>query len=347
MNVPRLIWYEWAAIAAAIAVRIAAVLSFALTDYASHPLVDAYTYWDQAGKLFEGQDPFRDGLYQPPGYPYFLSLLGHLTGRPELGVVRWAQAGLGVLSSLMLLGLGRSLGGRVGVPWLGAAAAVLMSLYPTTLLFELDILTPTVTTAAFLGALVTSWWGRRAILGAVSGLLLGAAVVCHPTYLLAAGVLAVWLFFRDRLRAVLLVVGLAAALAPTTLKNLEDFGRPTLVSHNAGVNLYIGNNAAWRQTAFLRPGLPFRKLVLEADPAERDVSERNAYWRARTLTEIAEHPDAWGAALLTKAYWSLHNTEVPRNEDYRCRVETEPLGWLGWLPVRYGLVLPLALIGLV
>ena len=111
MNVPRLIWYEWAAIAAAIAVRIAAVLSFALTDYASHPLVDAYTYWDQAGKLFEGQDPFRDGLYQPPGYPYFLSLLGHLTGRPELGVVRWAQAGLGVLSSLMLLGLGRSLGG--------------------------------------------------------------------------------------------------------------------------------------------------------------------------------------------------------------------------------------------
>jgi hypothetical protein len=152
---------------------------------------------------------------------------------------------------------------------------------------------------------------------------------------------------RDRLRAVLMVAGLAAALAPTTLKNLEDFGKPTLVSHNAGVNLYIGNSTAWRQTAFLRPGLPFRKLALEAEPAERDVSERNEYWRARTLSEIAEHPDAWGAAMLTKAYWSIHNTEVPRNEDYRCRLEAEPLGWMAWLPVRYGLVLPLALIGLV
>jgi 4-amino-4-deoxy-L-arabinose transferase-like glycosyltransferase len=157
MNVPRLTWYEWAAIAAAVAVRIAAVLSFAETDYASHPLVDAYTYWDQAGKLFDGQDPFRDGLYQPPGYPYFLAQLGRLTGQPELIAVRWAQAGLGVLSSILLLVLGRSLGGRVGVPWAGAAAAVLLSLYPTTLLFELDILTPAVTTAAFLGALAASW----------------------------------------------------------------------------------------------------------------------------------------------------------------------------------------------
>ena len=81
---------------------------------------------------------------------------------------------------------------------------------------------------------------------ALVGLLLGAAVVCHPTYLLAAGALAGWMFFRDRLRAVLIVAGLAAALAPTTMENLKDFGKPTLVSHNSGINLYLGNNALKR-----------------------------------------------------------------------------------------------------
>lgn len=347
MRLPRLKWYEWSAIALVIVVRVAAVLSFLETDYAEHPLVDAYTYWGQARDLFSGKDPFVEGLYQPPGYPYFLSLLANLTGRPELSAVRWAHAGLGMISSLLLLGLGRSLGGRVGVPWAGAAAAVLFTLYPTTLMFELDILTPALTTALLLGAVATSWWGARAVLGLVSGVLLGLAAVCHPTYLLAAAVLGVWSFMKSRLRGLLLLAGLAVTLMPTTAKNLEDFDKPTLVSHNAGVNLYLGNNPAWRHTAFLRPGLPFRKLVLEADPASRDVSERNTYWRERTLAEIIEHPDAWAAALVTKAYWSIHNTEIPRNEDYRCRVEVEPLRWIGWLPVRYGLVFPLALIGLV
>ncbi|MFT5680506.1 MAG: tetratricopeptide (TPR) repeat protein [Myxococcota bacterium] len=347
MKLPRLKWYEWSAIALAIAVRVAAVLSFLQTDYAAHPLVDAYTYWGQAGDLFEGKDPFAEGLYQPPGYPYFLAQLAHLTGRPELAAVRWAQASLGVISSLLLMGLGRSLGSRVGVPWAGAVAVVLFSLYPTTLLFELDILTPALTTALFLGAVATSWWGKRAILGVISGVLLGLAVVCHPTYLLAAVVLGGWVFTESRLRGVLLIAGLAATLAPTTAKNLRDFDKLALVSHNAGINLYLGNNPGWRQTAFLRPGLPFRKLALEADPASRDVSQRDAYWRQRTVDEITDHPDAWAAALVTKAYWSVHNTEVPRNEDYRCRIEADPITWLGWLPVRYGLVFPLALIGLV
>jgi hypothetical protein len=346
MSLPRLKWYEWAAIAVAVAARVVAVLSFQRTDYAAHPMVDAYTYWEQAGALFAGQDPFVEGLYQPPGYPLFLSLLAHLTGRPELVAVHWAQAALGVISALLLLALGRSLGGRVGVPWAGAVAAVLFSLYPTTLLFELDILTPPLTTALFLGALASSWWGRRAVLGLVSGVLVGLAVVCHPTYLLAGGVLGAWLLWGQRLRGVLFVVGLAAALAPTTARNLRDLDSFALVSHNAGINLYLGNNPAWRQTAFLRPGLPFRQLALEAEPDVRNVAERDAWWRRRTVEEITAHPDAWAAALVTKAYWSIHSTEVPRNEDYRCRIEARPLAWMGWLPVRYALVLPLALVGL-
>ncbi len=342
---PRLRWYEWSTLTVVVFVRVVAALSFAQTPYAVHPLVDAYTYWEQAQQLAAGGSPFAAGLYQPPGYPYFLYLVGMLTGRPELPVVRAVQGLLGVGTSAGLMALGRAVGKPMGAPWAGAVAALLYTLYPTTLLFELDILTPALSGAAFVGALCCSALGRSALLAIVGGLLLGLAVVVHPTYLLAAVLLGLWVLGRDRLRGGLLIGALALALVPTTTKNFSDFGRLALVSHNAGINFYLGNNPAWRTTAFLRPGLSFRKLALEAEPARRNVAERNDYWRQRAISEIRAHPDAWGAALLTKGFWSIHNTEVPRNEDYRCRLASGPLSWMRWLPVRYGLVFPFALLG--
>ena len=336
------------ALALAAAAHLAAALSVGQTLYARHPMVDAYTYWEQASQLFAGTDPFAEGLYQPPGYPAFLAVLGLLTGRPELAVVRWTQAGLGILTAAGLWAAGRRLGERHGVPWAGAAAALLFSLYPTTLLFEQDILTPALTGACLVGALLCLLGGRlwAAPLG---GLLVGLAVVCHPTYLLAGAGLGLWRARQPggRRAGLAFLLALALALVPTTARNLRDFGEPALVSHNAGINFYLGNNPAWRRTAFLRPGLPFRELALEAEPHRRNVAERDDYWRQRTLEEIADHPDAWAATLATKLYWSVHSTEIPRNEDYRCRVEDPALGWLGWLPVRYGWVLPLALLGAV
>ncbi|RME24587.1 MAG: tetratricopeptide repeat protein [Deltaproteobacteria bacterium] len=117
------------------------------------------------------------------------------------------------------------------------------------------------------------------------------------------------------------------------------------MSHNGGLNFYLGNNPGWRETMFLRPGLPFRKLVLEAEPHRRSVDERNAWWWQRAKREIADKPVVWASVLLTKAIWSVNNREIPRNEDYRCRIDDGPLRWIGALPVRYGLVLPWALVG--
>ena len=52
-------------------------------------------------------------------------------------------------------------------------------------------------------------------------------------------------------------------------------------------------------------------------------------------------PVTWLATLGTKAWWSLSDVEIPRNEDYRCALRPgSPLGWLRFLPVHYGLLVP-------
>jgi tetratricopeptide (TPR) repeat protein len=337
---------EWIILGVVVAARVAALVSLELTTYADFPLVDAQTYWQQATTLLEGRDPFSEGLYQPPGYPAVLAAFGWLSGELTMAAIRRLQLVLGCLTSLGLLVLGRRLGSRLGAPWAGAAAVLLFSLYPTTLLFEGDLLTPALTNAALVGALLcllnTHWWRAP-----FAGALMGLAVVCHPTYLFAAGWLAAWRgMMPDGRRALAgFTVAFALSLSPTVVRNYQDFGAFTPVSHNAGLNLYLGNNPGWRGTSSMRAGLEFRQLALEAEPHRRDTAERNKYWRDRAITGIIEHPDAWAAAVATKAVWSVNNTEIPRNEDYRCRIEEPSLQWLGWLPVRYGWVFPFALLG--
>lgn len=350
---------EWGLVAASAALRWVALEAFSATPRANHPMVDAHTYWSQAQALMAGKDPFAEGFYQPPAYPWLISSLGGLFGGElALSDVRMVHLVLGVFTTALVVRLGRQVGARHGLAWAGLAAGALHTLYPTVLLFEHDLLTPAVTGAAFTAGLALLWPRTEGGLPAawragLAGLLLGVAVAVHPTYLLAAAVLGAWLALsgwragRRMLPAAALALGLAAPIAPTAMENWQRFGVVELVSHNAGVNLYLGNNPGWVDTSLLRPGLPFRQLVLEAEPHRRDAPARNTYWKSRTWSTIANDPATWISTLGAKTVWSLSNTEVPRNEDYRCRTRVgQALHWVGMLPVRYGWAGPLGVLGL-
>jgi hypothetical protein len=351
--------FEWGVVALAAVVRLLALRAFEATPLSKHPMVDAFVYWDQAGKLLDGRDPFAEGYYQPPAYPWLLSKLGGaLGGELTLHDVRLTHAVLGVVTVWLLVRLGRKVGAPHSAPWAGVVAGLLYALYPSVVLFEHDLLTPAVTSVALVGGLSLLWpaaagalpvWWRAAL----GGLCLGLAVAVHPTYLLGALVLLAqvawvgWTTGRRLLPAAALALGVAAPVAPTTVENWRQFGAFELVSHNAGVNFYLGNNPDWVETSFLRPGLPFRQLVLEAEPHKRDAPARNAYWKQRTWNDIANDPLGFVGRLAAKAAWSVSNTEVPRNEDYRCRTrDGQPLAWVGQLPVRYGWVFPIGLVGM-
>ena len=339
---------------AALTVRGVALTDFETTLAADHPMVDAYTYWQQAQSLFGGKDPFAEGYYQPPAYPWLLSVWGDWLGEMSLSAVRRIQLLLGVITTGVILMLGRALGGSLRMPWLGVVAGVLWILSPTPLLFEHDILTPAVTLACSTGGawvFVQAWRRQSAGWAIAGGGLVGFACAVHPTYLLAAVVAVVaWAVHARSTKAwwlpAMFAMGVAGPLLPTAEQNARQFGVFELVSHNGGLNFYLGNNPNMRETAFLRAGLPFRKLVLEADPASRSLPERNAYWWARARAESIEAPASALAVVAAKTAWSLNNVEIPRNEDYRCRTATgQPLHWVSWMPGRFGLLFPLALVG--
>lgn len=341
-------------VVAAVVLRVVALSDFETTPAADHPMVDAHTYWQQAKALFAGKNPFAEGYYQPPAYPWVLAKVGAIWGEMDLAWVRRLHLVLGVSTTVAVLGLGRRLGAALARPWLGPLAGALFVLSPTPLLFEHDVLTPALT-------LALSAWGALALVHAaqrssrglalLGGLLVGGACAVHPTYLLAAVAGGGWLAARrgaGRTLALVAAVGVAAPLAPTTLDNARQFGVFELVSHNGGLNFYLGNNPRMRETAFLRAGLPFRKLVLEADPASRSLPERNAWWWARARAEAAAAPMATLAVLGVKSVWSVNAVEIPRNEDYRCRTSSDqPLAWVARLPAGFGLLFPLALVGAV
>ncbi len=351
---------ELVVLGVALAVRLIALARFEASPMSRHPMVDAYTYWSQAQELFNGGDPFaRDGFYQPPAYPWILAKLGAVAGGMDLGTVRQVQLLLGMITTWMVLRLGRRVAAATGVPWAGLVAGALFGLFPSVVMFEHDILTPAMSLAAFVGGLLlmlaaqehASPGARGWAVLAVGGLLLGVSAAIHPTLLLGAlPVLVVTALGlrRSPARVLGLVLAVSAPFVPTTVENLDRFGAPTLVSHNAGINLYLGNNANFRETMFFRPGLPFRQLALEAEPADRDLPARNAYWKDRVWSEAWASPRVAASVLAVKALWSVNTTEIPRNEDYRCRTRPgESLGFLRWIPVRFGLVFPFALIGAV
>ena len=351
---------ELAAPVLALLVRGAALFAFAGTPAARHPMVDAFTFWEQAQALARGEDAFPEGYYQPPAYPWLLSRLIALGGGPSLDVVRGVQLALGVFTAWALARAGRRL--LPGAPALGAAAGLLYALAPAAVLFEQELLSPAWTNACLGGLLLLSVRPDGALgLGAGpaalaraggAGLCVGLATALHPTHLLLGAVVGGALLLGARAQAalrpacVVFALGLAAPVAPTAWENFRSDSRLVLVSHNAGVNFWIGNNPDWVETSFLRPGLPFRKLALEAQPDERALPERNAWWSARTWEAIRADVPGWLRRLGAKALWSVSDTEIPRNEDFRCRTRPgEALGFLRLSPVRYGLLFPLVLAG--
>jgi len=320
----------------AIALRVAAWFSIEGTGFET-PVVDAFVYFEQASQLLEGEDPFAGGYYQPPGYPWLLSLELRLFG-PEASTGRAVNLVLGTLTTWLVARIGVRLGG----PGVGLVAGLVYTLYGTTLLFELDLLTPATTNFLLAVALYELLGERTPARAAIAGGAMGVAVVVHPTLLLAA--IALGAFLRGRNLAAYALAA-AVALGPTTARNIQA-GHPALVSHNAGLNFYLGNNPDWKETALLRPGIAFRRLVVQANPGERDQYERNAYWKERALDEISQDPPAFLSALATKALWSVSDREVPRNEDFRCRTDGGSMRWLAFLPARFGVVFPFAVLGL-
>jgi hypothetical protein len=175
--------------------------------------------------------------YRPPGYPFLLSLFYKLNDAPLT-----AKLVNAFLLTATAWGLCRMAGNTlpalfvVAYPVLFYAAS---TLYPQTLggFFLL----------VMLALLLNDASRPKAV--CLAGLLLGFAILCIPSFLLTAPVLA-WILFRASNGVLCNRIGKVALLtfctllivAPWTWRNYRTFDAFVPVSANSGLNLYLGNS---------------------------------------------------------------------------------------------------------
>lgn len=301
-----------------------------------------------------GDQPF----FQAPLYPYVLGGIFALFGN-ALTLVRVLQSVLGALAAVLVAaGTRRFASERAG--WIAGALA---ALYAPAVWYDLQIEKTSLTTsisAALFFLMVTRDPRRRIGTALAAGIALGALVLLRQNAaVLALPVGAAFLGPGDRPRGrTLAALGIGAALflVPVARHNLAAGDVPLPTTSNAGVNFYIGNGA--QANGLYRPLVAGRAhpdyesedatRIAEGAAAGRRLSpaEVSRYWFTRTARDIAADPGRLARLMARKVRLLLHRGEIMDVAAFEVfQDESRVLRTLA--PFSFGLLLPLALAGMV
>jgi tetratricopeptide (TPR) repeat protein len=335
-----------AIVLAALGLRVAFVLGRRGDVLFDYPVVDEERYVEIGRAIGAGLPTEPKPWLQPPGMMYALGAVFAVAG-PGLLVPRLVQALLSSASCLVAFLLARRLFSRP----VAFAATALCAVHGVLVFETHELLAPTWALAANLLALLLLLVceERRSPLAALgSGLALGVSGVFAATVLPFAAVAAVWLRRAPLVAA--FAAGVALPVGAVAWSNWRPNDELVLISSNAGLNFYLGNNADTHATLAVRPGPHWDDLMDE--PRRAGASRPGAassYFLRKGLAFWREHPGRAAAAYLRKLGLFFHGLEVPRDTDlYAARRDSPLLGVLvsrgpPWLPD--GLLLPLALAG--
>jgi len=325
-----------------------------------HPTMDA-RYHDQWARAIVAGQTFIDGPYfRAPLYPFFLAGIYRLFGDGYLGP-RLVQALLGSLSCGLVFLLGRAAFSRA----VGAVAGFAAALYWVLIYFDGELLiTPLIVFLDLLVILLLLRGARKpgALIFGAAGLVLGLSTIARPNVLLFAPAVMVWLVVwsgprwgRGMAWAVCFGVGALVAVLPVTARNYLVGGDTVLIASQGGVNFYIGNNPDADGKTAIVPGTPpdwwggYYAAIERAEQAlgrKLKPSEVSRYYYGQAWQFIRQHP---GQALRLTArklrlFWI--RWEISNNKDvYFWAGHFTP--WMRWLPVGFGLVGPLSILGMV
>ena len=335
---------------AAFALRLLYIFQSQRSPFYDFPLVDAKTYTQAAAAMalgHFGDQPF----WQPPLYPHFLGALYALF-EPSFTLPRLVQAALGATLCLLIFRLG-----RVFSPAVGYWAAGLAACYGPFIFFEGELLPPALAlplNLLALGALLWAVEGRQRRL-LLPGFLFGLSALCVANVLAFVPVAALWLVWGRRGQfagAAVLLLGTALAIAPVTWRNYYVGGDWVLISSNAGLNFYIGNNAQYDETVAIQPGPAWGELTARphVEAGATQPSAQSRFFFAKAWDFMREQPVAYLKLLLYKLYLFWHGDEIGRNQDLYFARQYAPLLqillWKYGVAFPFGLLAPLALVGL-
>ncbi len=347
----------------ALALRLVVAFEVSGFPYHRHLVLDAATYH----RIALAGDP-HEPYWQPPFYPWFLRAVYALAG-PSPVAARLVQSVAGALVAAGVVLLARRFAPRRWAVGAGLAAALLGPL----IVADVELL------PGSLAALFVTWWtlgmlawtgggqgGLRSLRSLdpplrrhdpplrrfrllALGIALGVAGLLVPTLALAGGLALLWLVRRGGWRPALAIGALALVpVAAVTVRNLQYQPGLVPVSYNGGINLWIGNNAAYPQSVGIRPGLAWTRLVQRPQCEGGAVTRaaESAWFGAEARAFARHEPLTFVRNAAWKAAAALSIREIGRNrDDYAVRDESFVMRLLLWPGFPGIVLLPLAVAG--
>jgi tetratricopeptide (TPR) repeat protein len=340
----------------ALALRLAHLWQLWPSPYWSLLLGDALAYDTWAQRLAQGAWMGSEPFYQAPLYPYALGVLYALVGR-DLTVVRLAQAIVGSAAcGLLCIAASRWFGRRAGI-----AGGTLLALYGPAL-FLGSLLQKSVLDVFILSVMLLLLSLAKDRPSLILTALLGSAVGClaltRENGIIFLPVLLGWVFTRRQgglAHATLLLLGAVVALAPAAIHNRMAGGTWILTTSQSGPNLYIGNSETATGTYVpLRPNRG-NAMFEQQDATELATgalgrplrpAEVSAYWRGRAFEWIRDHPHRWLRLTAFKLALLANRREAPDTEDVSTYAEWSWALRLSNAVFNFGLLAPLAVLGI-
>ena len=348
----------------ALALRLVHVWQIRHTPFFDVLMGDSRGY-DEWGQRIAGGDWIgTDIFYQAPLYPYFLGTIYAIFGRGLL-LIRICQAIVGSFSCVLLGLTGR----RLFSPKVGLIAGLGLAVYAPAIFFD-ALLQKSVLDEVFIclmlwiaaGLIENPGRGRSWFW---LGLATGGLSLTRENALVFVAVILLWAAFPKsvvrlfvfswRTPAVFLL-GLALVLLPVALRNNMVGGGFYLTTSQFGPNFYMGNNEHADGTAMsLRAGRgsPEYERQDATDLAEQargrklTPGEVSSYWTEQSLAFMKAHPLAWTKLQLRKAVLLWNATEILDTESQESYAEYSTPLRVGGLFGHFGVLVPLAVFGLI
>jgi Flp pilus assembly protein TadD len=310
-----------------------------------------YNHW--ALRILHGELTDGRAFYGLPLYPYLLAglykLFGYSPFIPGLLQVS-ADAGTGVLIYKIARRVFR-------VEAIGLLAAIGWAIYLPEQAYS-AILMPTALAVFVFWFVVWQVVKRDASPKPLVLLLLGALIgfsamgIATVLFLIPLVLGAVFFKWKRPLLALLLLLGVAAGVAPCAAHNYFIAHDRVLLSAHSGVNLWIGNNPYANGYPRMPPGLHAGQEAMLQDSItavqksvghELKRSEVSDFWAAKARAYIRENPGAWLKLVAAKVvnFWNAF-----QYDDLSIITNLRLQGVL--LPgLKFGLIAALALAGLI
>ena len=325
------------------------------------PIVDARGYDLIARELVNERKMPKQFFWQQFFYPCFLSVVYFLSNCSVV-VAQVIQAVLGAVSCVLTFFLGRAVFNRRT----GILAAIFVAFYGPLIFHEIDLIA--VGWAAFWSLVLILLFlrvaaGKQQLAFFLLGLCGALSIITRPNFVpffLAGMAWVGFVFYKARTGRFfvaryffLIVLGFTLIALPVAIQNLRVTGHFGILPASGGVNLYMGNSPDF-EAAEIRLGTKWERLV--ALPAQHGVTgdmwQKQEFFYEKTRDCIVSDPIGFLKRLAVKAMQLICSREIPGDVDiYLFRQWSKLLEFLMWkagaFGFPFGLVLPLAILGLV